>query len=127
MAVSIFKIKSFARFARRQGLTDAALCEAVARAEGGLIDADLGLGVIKQRVGRPGQGRSGGYRVIVFYQSGTRVVFVDGFAKNEKDNIDAGDLKDLRDAAETVLRLTPKAVKALVDSGKWIEVNCDDC
>ena len=127
MSSPIFMIKSFARFARRHGLADAVLCEAVARARGGLIDADLGMGVIKQRVARPGQGRSAGFRVIIFYQLGTSVVLVDGFAKSEKDNIGTADLKDLRDAAATVKRFTPEAVKALVDAGKWIKVTCDDC
>ncbi len=60
-----FKTKSFARFADREGITDAALCEVTRRAESGLIDADLGGGVIKQRIARPGQGKSSGYRAIV--------------------------------------------------------------
>ena len=42
----------------RIGIADAALREAVARAEKGQIDADLGGEVIKQRIARPGQGRS---------------------------------------------------------------------
>jgi hypothetical protein len=126
VADAIFKTKGFARYARREGLDDAALCEAVARADRGIIDADLGQGVIKQRVARQGQGRSGGFRVIVFYRLGSRVVFVDGFAKNEKDNISARELQELRDAADVVWKLTAKQVKALVDAGKWIEVYCHD-
>ena len=56
----IFKTKLFARFARRERISDGALCEAVSRVEKGLVDADLGGGVIKQRIARQGQGRSGG-------------------------------------------------------------------
>jgi hypothetical protein len=62
--VRVFKTKAFARFARAQRMSDGSLGEAIRRAERGLIDADLGGGVIKQRVARPGQGRSGGYRVL---------------------------------------------------------------
>ena len=68
----VFKTKWFARFARRQGLEDAELCAAVARAEKGLIDADLGGGVIKQRIARPNEGRSGGFRSIVLSVPATR-------------------------------------------------------
>jgi hypothetical protein len=53
----VFKNKPFMRFARKVDLNDAALCEAIASAERGLIDANLGGGVIKQRVARPGKGQ----------------------------------------------------------------------
>jgi hypothetical protein len=86
--LEIFRTKGFTRFARRHRIEDAALCEAVSRAERGLIDADLGGGVIKQRIARPGQGRSGGFRSIVLYRVRTRAVVVHGFAKSDQDNID---------------------------------------
>jgi len=71
----------------------------VQRAERGLVDADLGGGVIKQRVARPGQGRSGGYRVLLAYRRKTRAVFLFAFAKSERDNIDDNELATLRDIA----------------------------
>ena len=58
----IFKNKFITKFAEKQGIDDTDLREAVNRAENGLIDADLGGGVIKQRIARKGQGKSGGYR-----------------------------------------------------------------
>ena len=60
------------RAASREGIEDGALCEAGERAAKGLIDADLGDGVVKQRIARQGQGRSGGFRVIVVYRRGER-------------------------------------------------------
>lgn len=51
----IFKTKWLARFTRHEQITDASLREAVTRAESGLIDADLGGGLIKQRVARKGR------------------------------------------------------------------------
>ncbi len=91
-----FKTKWFARFARNELIADAALKEAIARAETGLIDADLGGGLIKQRVARRGQGRSGGYRVIVAYRVKQRAVFLFGFAKSDLENIDSRELASLR-------------------------------
>jgi hypothetical protein len=64
------------RYARRERIADSSLREAVERAGHGLIDADLGSGVIKQRVSRSGQGRSGGYRMLITYRAGTRAVFL---------------------------------------------------
>jgi len=63
--MQVFKTKWLARFAKQKGIGDAGLRDAVARAERGLIDADLGGGLIKQRVARRGKGRSGGYRMLI--------------------------------------------------------------
>jgi hypothetical protein len=85
--VRVFKSKQFSRFARKEGIGDASLCEAVDRAERGLIDGNLTGGLIKQRVARPGQGRSGGFRTLLVFRAKTRSIFVHGFAKNERANI----------------------------------------
>ncbi len=61
----IFQVKSVARFTRSERITDASLAEAVERAGRGLVDADLGGGLIKQRVARAGQGARGGYRMLI--------------------------------------------------------------
>ena len=84
----VFKTRWFARFARRERISDPNLCEAVWRAEGGLVDADLGGGVIKQRVARTGQGRSGAYRVLLAYRANARSVFLYGFAKSQRENVE---------------------------------------
>jgi len=124
--VRIFKTRAFGRFARKERLADATLCEAIKRAERGLLDADLGGQVIKQRVARPGQGRSGGYRTLIAYRSKTRAVFMFGFAKNDQDNVSDDELAELKKAAALMLGWSAKEVEALVEGGKWTEVVCDD-
>ena len=84
----VFKSNRFHRFARKEKISDAMLCEAIERAERGLIDADLGAGLIKQRVARPGAGRSGGYRTLIFFRAETRAVFAFGFAKSDLANLE---------------------------------------
>lgn len=93
----IFKTKWLLRYARRERIADRSLSEAIERAGRGLIDADLGGGIIKQRVARSGQGRSGGYRMLVAYREGTRAVFLYAFAKNERENIDPDELLTWRE------------------------------
>jgi len=92
----VFKTRWLARFARRERITDVNLLEAVERAERGIIDADLGGGLIKQRVARRGQGRSGGFRMILVYRTEDRAVFLYGFAKSERENVEPKELADLR-------------------------------
>lgn len=123
--MQVYKTKGFARFSRQQRIDDKALCEAIFRAEQGLVDADLGGGVIKQRLPRPGQGRSGGFRTIVFYRTKSRAVFVDGFAKNNQDNIDDDDLERFRKLAIEFMSYHARQVGQLIDAGAWIEVKCD--
>lgn len=118
----IFKTKWIARFVRRERIDDEGLKEAIARAERGIIDADLGGGLIKQRVARPGQGRSGGFRMIVAYRTEDLAFFLYGFAKNERDNIEDSELQTLRDIAAELLAHDDTALDAAVGRGKLQEI-----
>lgn len=98
------------------------LCEAVTRAEKGLIDADLGSGVIKQRIARQGQGKSSGYRSIIIFRSGDKAFFVYGFPKNNRDNISKDELKAFKKAAKELLKLSNEDLTALISKGSMTEV-----
>ncbi len=121
-----FKTKAFARFADREELEDAALCEAVRRAGKGLIDADLGGGVIKQRIARKGGGRSGGFRTIVLFHRGALAFFVYGFAKSDRENLRRDELITYRVLADEYLSLDAASIEAAQATGAIIEVTCDD-
>ena len=122
----VFKNKPFARFAKKADISDALLCDAVRDAEHGLIFADLGGGVIKQRLARSGQGKSGGFRTLIVFRAGARAVFVHGFAKNEKENIGRGELVALKKLAAELLAYEDKAIARVVASGVLMEVACDE-
>jgi hypothetical protein len=120
----LFATKWFTRFARSERIADDALCEAIARAERGLIDADLGRGLIKQRVARHRQGRSGGFRVLIAYRRGTRGVFLYGFAKRERDNIRSDQLAAWQTRAQEVLASRDDVIDRNVADGNLREVHC---
>jgi len=96
------------------------------RAECGLIDVDLGGGLIKQRVARQGQGRSGGYRMLVGYRMNDRSVFLLGFAKKERENIEDNELLSLREAAERWLAADAARIQKELELGNLQEVNHDE-
>lgn len=121
----IYKSKWFARFAKKERITDSKLCEAIENAEKGLIDADYGDGLIKQRIARPGEGKSGGYRSIILFRKGERSFFVYGFAKSGQDNIDESDEHDFKELAAVLLNASDEQLADLVESGKYQEVRCD--
>lgn len=122
----VFKNKSFARFARKAKIDDASLCKAVADAEKGLIDADLGGGVIKQRVAREGGGKSAGFRTLVLFRVRERAFFVHGFAKKDQANIDDDELTALRELAYVMLSYDESAISKAIENKTLIEVTCSE-
>ena len=126
MSVGIFKTKWLARFARRERITDESLRDAIGRAERGIVDADLGGGLIKQRVAREGQGRSGGYRMLVAYRGRDRAVFLYGFAKNEQENISPDELASLREIAAAWLDADADQMANAIGARELQEVEHDE-
>lgn len=120
--IRIFKSRWFEKFARMQRITHATLLDAIGRASAGLIDADLGGGLIKQRVARAGQGRSGGFRTIVIFREQDRAIFVFGFAKSDRANLTTDELGVFRKAAGVMLGLTQRELDVEVDAGRLMEV-----
>jgi hypothetical protein len=92
----IFKNKDFAKWASKDGVTDVALKTAVNEIEQGLVDVNLGGGVIKKRVPIEGKGKSSGKRTLLAYKSADKAFFIYGFAKNARANVTAEELKALK-------------------------------
>ena len=123
--MAVYKTRWFDRWARKEGLAVASLCAAVREMADGLFDADLGGGLVKKRIGRPGHGKSGGYRTLVATNRGNRWVFVYGFPKSERANIDKDEAEALKKLATHLLSLTAQAVTRATEAGELIEVDCD--
>jgi hypothetical protein len=118
----IFKNPRFARFAAKKGITDGELRDMVTQLEAGQADADLGGGVYKVRTARPGAGKSGGYRVIVFFRSGERTFYVYGFAKSDRVNINEAELRALKNDAKVDFALTDGQINVRLKKGTLIEI-----
>jgi hypothetical protein len=117
-----FKTRVFARWARKEGVTDQALAAAVVEMESGLVDARLGGGLLKKRIGLPGAGKRGGARTIVAGNFRDRWIFLYGFAKNERDNIDQKEERDLKRVAGAMLGLDGAALGRLMEAGELKEI-----
>ena len=122
----IFKNKAFAKFARKEQINDAKLWEAVTAAERGNIDADYGGGVIKQRIARTNQGKSGGYRAIIYYRQADKAFFVYGFSKNARDNIEEDEERELKRQAKITFALSNEQLLKLLENGTYQEVKSHD-
>jgi|AGTN01.1.fsa_nt_gi Uncharacterized protein conserved in bacteria len=121
--MSILKTKSFAKAAKAEQLTDKAIRAAVDEVQRGLIDAKLGGNLVKKRVAVGGKGKSGGLRTILVYRESAENVFcIYVFAKNERDNITAKELKALKQLGKTLLNLTAEEIKKAIKADELQEI-----
>lgn len=120
---AVFRTKPFSRFARKAHISDDELWEAATLANAGLVDADLGGGVIKLRVARAGEGKSGGFRTILLFRQHERAVFVFGFEKKDQANISSNELSAFKELARVVLAYTKSELAQRVADGALIQVH----
>lgn len=121
----IFKSRHFQRWMRKTELSDAVLRRAVQEMTAGLIDADLGGGVVKKRIGLAGRGKRGGVRTLIATNKGNRWFFLYGFEKNERDNIDEDELQALQNYATDLLKRTTMQLDTAVADGALLEITDD--
>lgn len=114
-----FKTAWFVRAAKRARIGDGELARAVAEAASGLA-VDLGGGVYKKRLG---QNR---HRSIVLAWSGSHWVFAYLFAKQDRANIDAGELEGFRKLARAYRAMDQDQLAALIEAGDLVEITFDD-
>jgi len=121
----IYLTRNFVKFIRKSRIDERSLIEVIARAERGNIDADLGGGLVKLRLARLNEGKSGGYRSIVAFQMQERSVFLYGFAKNVRDNIDREEEDELRKYGQMLLALGIDEMDQMIGEGKLRELKRD--
>jgi hypothetical protein len=118
----VFKTKWFTRFARKEGLSNKQLSEAVHEIESGLHDGNLGGYLIKKRMARAGGGKRGGYRTLIAYQQGQRAVFLYGFAKNEMANIGPVELQEYQKLAQLFVQFREVDIVTALQGGELQEI-----
>ncbi|MBD2493088.1 type II toxin-antitoxin system RelE/ParE family toxin [Nostoc sp. FACHB-280] len=123
--MKIYKNRTFDRWARKEGLNDLSLCNAANEMAAGLYDADLGSGLFKKRIAKPGKGKRGGFRTLVATNNEDRWFFIFGFSKNECSNIDKDEEEALKMLSKQLLVYTLEELEQAKDSNALIEVICN--
>jgi hypothetical protein len=118
----ILKNRWFSHFAQKEGIDDKTLKDMVNQLEKGQFDANLGGGVYKQRIARSGEGKSGGYRSIIFFQENKLTFFVYGFAKSNRANISKSELNDFKKLARYMLSMTDDQINGEIKAGRYKEI-----
>ncbi len=120
--IRIFKTKNFVRWAKKEKVSDSLLSNAISELEGGLIDADLGGGLVKKRVAKTGQGKRGGYRVLLAFKDKDRSIFVFGFSKNDRENLDTEEKEMYKKVAKMYLSAPMNVLEKMCANGQLVEV-----
>jgi len=118
----IGKTKLFAKWAAKEGLTDAVLVTAIDEITEGSVEASLGGEVYKKRIALPGRGKRGSSRTILAFRQDDKAFFIYGFAKNERANLKQDELKALKRYAKQLLEYDDKGLKKMLKAGTIIEV-----
>lgn len=118
----IYKTRHFSRWARKAVLSDEALCRAIFEISQGLIDADLGNGIIKKRIALPGHGKRSSTRTLLATNKNDRWIFIYGFEKNERANVSQSELEALKLLANDLLSLSDLQISEAVKNGLILEV-----
>lgn len=125
-AIQVLVTKPFARWMRKSHVTNTDILGAAQEMVEGLIDANLGGHLFKKRVALRGRGKSAGARTIVATQFEERWIFLFGFEKNERSNIDASELKVLQELASSLLDLDQQAIAVAVNAGQLFQLQGDE-
>ena len=125
MSIKAFMSRQFAPWARGEEVTDDALCNAVREIERGLVDARLGGFLLKKRIPKSHKGKSGGLRTIIAYRQEHRLVFLFGFAKRDRANIEQTEKQALLELGNVYMAMSEKDLSEAIRSGVLLEVVCD--
>ncbi len=118
----VLKTNGFTKFAKKESITDRMLRDTVKEIVKGLTGSPQGSSVYKKRVARPGKGKSGGFRTMLVFRKEDRVIFIEGYAKNEQSTLSQVELKVIRKFATELLKWTEKELDTLVKQGVLQEI-----
>lgn len=118
----VFKSAWFVRFSRKEKIADHQLLDVAHRVKDGMADVELGGGVFKQRLTRPGRGKSGGYRLIILFRAGKSIFFVYCFAKKDLANLRSNEVEMFKKMASHLFALSDEQLDALIANGQFQEV-----
>jgi hypothetical protein len=120
--VERYKLKDFAKWAKKEGISDDELTAVVSEMSRGLLGDRLGAHIYKKRIKVEGRGKRGGARAIVLYKDKDVTLFLYGYLKNDQADISQNEEKQLRLFASEFMRLSSAERARLKTHGKLIAI-----
>jgi hypothetical protein len=117
-----YKLKDFARWANKEGISNELLKAVVSEMNRGLLGDRLGAHIYKKRIGVDGRGKRGGARIIVLFKAKELTLFIYGYLKNDQADISPNEEKQLRIFANYFLNTSAKERLGLIAKGRLLEI-----
>lgn len=121
--MDIYKINAFSEWADEHKVSNDVLIKAITEMNNGLFDANLGGNVYKKRIPLDNKGKRGGARTLIAFKYNDKAFFIYSFAKNKQANINAKELKALKNLAKLYFSLTDKEIAEALIAGNLIKVD----
>ena len=122
MPVRILLELEFADWATDNDVTDSMLLKTAEEIETGLVDARLGGFLVKKRMAAPGRGKRGGYRVILAHRQADRLIFLYGYAKNQREDITKVEMIALQKFAEVFMQVDSSKLNEMIAKSTILEI-----
>lgn len=116
------KTKWFNKWAKKNLVSDKILLKTIENVTNNLGTSSLGYGLYKVRTPKVGQGKSGSFRTILVFKEADVAIFVYGFSKNEKDNLNSNELKYFRKLAKDLLEINRQNYLELERTGNFFSI-----
>ena len=116
------KTKWFNKWAKKNLISDDILLDTLKNIPNKLGVVDLGSGLYKVRTPKTGKGKSGGFRTIVVYREEYISIFVFGFSKTDKGNLNNQELKYFKKLSKDLLSITREEYMELVKLGDFVSI-----
>ena len=117
-----YKLKDFARWAKKQGISDSMLGTVVSEMSRGLLGDRLGAHIFKKRIKVEGRGKRSGARAIVLFRNNDVTLFLYGYLKSEQADVTQKEERQLRLFASEFMRLSSTDREKLSKQGKLITI-----
>lgn len=116
------KTKWFNKWAKKNVVSDKILLKTIENVSNNLSTSNLGYGLYKVRTPKIGQGKSGSFRTILVFKESDIAIFIYGFSKNEKDNLDKDELKYFKKLAKDLIAINRIKYLELEKIGKIFSI-----
>ncbi len=117
-----YKLRDFAKWAKKEGISDDELAAVVSEMSRGLLGDRLGAYIYKKRIKVEGRGKRGGARAIVLYKDKEVTLFLYGYLKADQADISQNEEKQLRLFASDFMKLSSVDRTRLQMQGKLIAI-----
>ena len=116
------KAKWFNKWAKKNSITDKNLLKTIDNVSNNLGVVNLGFGLYKVRTPKISEGKRGGFRTILVYKESNIAIFLYGFSKTDKDNLEKEELKYFKKLAKDLLKIKRHKYLELEKLGNFISI-----